>query len=98
VSLERGAETRAVEVISMGAPEAVRDQRLGSLGVRDASVEFSDFVLREAIPGPASPGPSSEKPTDLGDGESCVLVEANQRYAFSGPGRVLPAPASTLGG
>jgi hypothetical protein len=97
VSFERGAEVRAVEEVAMGAFERVLDQRLRSLGVRDASVELGDLALGEPTPPPASRGPGGEQPTDLCEREARVLAEANHGDAFCARGRVVPSLAGTLG-
>jgi hypothetical protein len=76
VSLERGAELWAVEVIAMGACERVLDQLLRSPGVGDASVELCDLALGQAIPRRASPSHRGDEPTDLCERESGVLVPA----------------------
>ena len=97
VSLDGGAESGAREEIPIGACKRVRDQRLRSLGVRDANVELCDLVLGQATPGPASPAPAGEQPTDLLKREPGVLAEPNQRDALCGRRRVVPSLTSTLG-
>ena len=82
----------------MGALERVLDQVLGSLRLRDASVELRDLPLGQSIEASMVPAAAGEQPADLPESEPCALEQADQRDPIRARRRVVPTPAGTLCG
>jgi hypothetical protein len=82
----------------VAAFERVLDQRLHSLRLGDASVEFCDLALGQVSQDSGSLALGGEHATNLLEREPRVLVEAGERNALRDRGRVVRSLAGALCG